>query len=99
MKKGLLEKKVTPQILAFGSVIKTNQELMKTYYQNTECSIIGTQYKTVMDEICTDLLDKTSNSFHELLLLEQITFAMFLISFCTIGMFRPVEKKSKEEIE
>lgn len=52
-----------------------------------------------MDEICKNLLDKTTRSFHELLFLEQITFVMFLISFCTIGMFRPVPKKSKEELE
>lgn len=33
-----------------------NQELMQTYYQNTDCSIIGSQYKEVMNLICQDLL-------------------------------------------
>ena len=76
-----------------------SQELMKTYYQNTDCSIIGSQYKEVMNLICQDLLQKTSGSFSELLFLEQITFVMFIISFCTIGMARPKAKKSKEELE
>ena len=52
-----------------------------------------------MDQICINLLDKTKAGFNELLLLEIITFVMFLISFCTIGMLRPKPKKTKDEIE
>jgi hypothetical protein len=71
---------------------------MMNYYENTDCSIINSQYKDVMNLICGNLLQKTSGAFEELLFLEQITFIMFLISFCTIGMNRP-KPKDKTEIE
>lgn len=51
-----------------------------------------------MNLICGNLLQETSGAFEELLFLEQITFIMFLISFCTIGMNRP-KPKDKKEIE